>query len=133
MWRGKLKLKKKIECFDDLCRPNDSTEMVSLACSSLSGMASSTADEIYKRPVIIYNYPKELKPFYVRLNDDGKTVAAFDLIVPKYEWYLDLRRHGTVKNSGFSFVFDLLVLYATGLNDVRDVVPFSRSFGKAYN
>ncbi|KAK1353090.1 Asparagine--tRNA ligase, cytoplasmic 2 [Heracleum sosnowskyi] len=121
------------------------------------------ADEIYKRPVIIYNYPKELKPFYVRLNDDGKTVAAFDLIVPKagtlirgsqneerldmldsrikelnlpknqYEWYLDLRRHGTAKNSGFSLVFDLLVLYATGLNDVRDVVPFPRSFGKAYN
>ncbi|KAL8106547.1 hypothetical protein AgCh_023347 [Apium graveolens] len=121
------------------------------------------ADEIYKRPVIIYNYPKELKPFYVRLNDDGKTVAAFDLIVPKagtlirgsqneerldmlesrinelnlpkhqYEWYLDLRRHGTAKNSGFSLVFDLLVLYATGLNDVRDVVPFPRNFGKACN
>ncbi|WOG85995.1 hypothetical protein DCAR_0105189 [Daucus carota subsp. sativus] len=121
------------------------------------------ADEIYKRPVIIYNYPKEHKPFYVRVNDDGKTAAAFDLIVPKvgtlirgsqneerfnmlesrikelnlpknqYEWYLDLRRHGTARTSGFSLVFDLLVLQATGLNDVRDVIPFPRSFGKACN
>ncbi|KAL8102468.1 hypothetical protein AgCh_027095 [Apium graveolens] len=82
--------------------PNDSTEMVSLACSSLSGMASYRINEL--------NLPKH-----------------------QYEWYLDLHRHGTVKNSGFSFVFDLLVLYATGLNDVRDVVPFSRSIGKAYN
>ncbi|KAL8099949.1 hypothetical protein AgCh_032272 [Apium graveolens] len=121
------------------------------------------ADEIYKRPVIIYTYPKDLKPFNVRLNDDGKTVAAFDLIVPKagtlirgsqteerfnmldsrikelsllkdqYWWYMDLRRHGTAKNSGFSLMFDLLVLNATGLNDVRDVIPFPRSFGKACN
>ncbi|KAA8543561.1 hypothetical protein F0562_021693 [Nyssa sinensis] len=124
---------------------------------------SYLADEIYKRPVIIYNYPKGLKPFYVRLNDDGKTVAAFDVIVPKvgtlirgsqseerlnmlstrieelglpkeqYEWYLDLRRHGTVKHSGFSLVFDSLVCYATGLTDVRDVSPFPRSCGKANN
>ncbi|KAA8550553.1 hypothetical protein F0562_002237 [Nyssa sinensis] len=124
---------------------------------------SYLADEIYKTPVIIYNYPKELKPFYVRLNIDGKTVAAFDVIVPKvgtlvrgsqneerfnmlsarikelglpkkqYEWYLDLRRHGTVKHSGFSLVFDALVLYATGLTDVRDVIPFPRSCGKADN
>ncbi|KAM7527479.1 hypothetical protein LguiB_030889 [Lonicera macranthoides] len=126
------------------------------ACSYL-------VDEIYKRPVIIYNYPKELKPFYVRLNDDGKTVAAFDLVVPKvgtlirgsqneerldtlttrikelgleneqYQWYLDLRRHGSVKNSGFRLVFDLMVLYTTGLNDVRDVAPFPRSCGKAFD
>uniref|UniRef100_A0A5B7BRA9 asparagine--tRNA ligase n=1 Tax=Davidia involucrata TaxID=16924 RepID=A0A5B7BRA9_DAVIN len=124
---------------------------------------SYLADEIYKRPVIIYNYPKELKPFYVRLNDDGKTVAAFDVIVPKagtlirgsqneerlnmlstrikelglpkeqYEWYLDLRRHGTVEHSGFSLVFDSLVLYATGLTDVRDVIPFPRRSGKSNN
>ncbi|CAK9140875.1 unnamed protein product [Ilex paraguariensis] len=124
---------------------------------------SYLTEEIYKRPVIIYNYPKELKPFYVRLNEDGKTVAAFDVFVPKagalirgsqneerlsmlstrikelglakeqYEWYLDLRRHGTVKHSGFSLVFDILVLYATGLKDVRDVIPFPRSIGKAIN
>ncbi|KAM1458235.1 hypothetical protein ACFX13_036172 [Malus domestica] len=122
---------------------------------------SYLADEIYKKPVIIYNYPKETKPFYVRLNDDGKTVAAFDMVVPKagrlfsgsqneeriniltarikelglaaqqYEWYLDLRRHGTVKHSGFNLEFDHIVLFATGLNDVRDVIPFPRSHGKA--
>uniref|UniRef100_A0A5B6ZBR0 asparagine--tRNA ligase n=1 Tax=Davidia involucrata TaxID=16924 RepID=A0A5B6ZBR0_DAVIN len=124
---------------------------------------SYLVDEIYKTPVIICNYPKELKPFYVRLNDDGKTVAAFDVIVPKvgtlirgsqneerfnmltarikelslpkeqYEWYVDLRRHGTVKHSGFSLVFDALVLFATGLTDIRDVIPFPRSCGKSYN
>ncbi|KAM2798714.1 hypothetical protein COP2_003884 [Malus domestica] len=122
---------------------------------------SCLADEIYKKPVIVYNYPKETKPFYVRLNDDGKTVAAFDMVVPKagrlisgsqneerinilttrikelglaaqqYEWYLDLRRHGTVKHSGFNLEFDHMVLFATGLNDVRDVIPFPRSRGKA--
>lgn len=124
---------------------------------------SYLADEIYKRPVIVYNYPKAVKPFYVRLNDDGHTVAAFDMVVPKggtvitgsqneeridmlntrikelglpreqYEWYLDLRRHGTVKHSGFSFGFDLMVLFTTGLTDVRDAIPFPRSLGKAYN
>ncbi|KAG8387317.1 hypothetical protein BUALT_Bualt02G0008700 [Buddleja alternifolia] len=124
---------------------------------------SYLTEEIYKKPLIIYDHPKDLKPFYVRLNDDGKTVAAFDVILPKvgtlirgsqseerfnmlsarikelglekkqYEWYLDLRKHGAVKCSGFSFLFDPLVLYATGLNDVRDAVPFPRSFGKANN
>lgn len=124
---------------------------------------SYLADEIYKKPVIIYNYPKALKPFYVRLNDDGNTVAAFDMALPKvgvlitgsqneerinminarikefnlpkdqYEWYLDLRRHGAVKNSGFSLSSDLMVLLTTGLTDVRDAIPFPRSYGKAIN
>ncbi|XWS47160.1 hypothetical protein CRYUN_Cryun14cG0129600 [Craigia yunnanensis] len=124
---------------------------------------SYLADEHYRRPVIIYDYPKAVKPFYVRLNDDGKTVAAFEMVVPKigkvitgsqneerfdmlttrikefdlsrdqYEWYLDLRRNGTVKHSGFSLGFDLMVLLATGLTDVRDAIPFPRSHGKANN
>ncbi|CAJ1949674.1 unnamed protein product [Sphenostylis stenocarpa] len=123
---------------------------------------SYLADVICKNPVIIYNYPKEAKPFYVRQNDDG-TVAAFDLVVPKlgtiisgsqneerlnmissridelglarekYEWYLDLRRNGTVNNSGFTLRFDLMVLFATGLGNVRDVIPFPRTYGKADN
>ncbi|MBA0605632.1 hypothetical protein Godav_018185, partial [Gossypium davidsonii] len=133
---------------------------------------SYLADDHYQRPVIIYDYPKAVKPFYVRSNEDGKTVAAFELVVPKvslnfikrepklyvqigtvitgsqneesfnvlntritefdlsidqYEWYLDLRRHGTVKHSGFSLRFDLMVLLTTGLIDVRDVIPFPRS------
>ncbi|KAI4356314.1 hypothetical protein L6164_000346 [Bauhinia variegata] len=124
---------------------------------------SYLADHIYNKPVIIYNYPKEVKPFYVRLNDDGKTVAAFDMVVPKvgtiisgsqseerlniissrikelglprekYEWYLDLRRHGTVKHSGFTLRFDLMVSYVTGLGNVRDVIPFPRSYHRANN
>ncbi|KAH6826958.1 hypothetical protein C2S53_013303 [Perilla frutescens var. hirtella] len=124
---------------------------------------SYLAEEIYKKPVIVYNHPKEIKPFNVRCNDDGKTSAAFDVILPKvgtlirgsqseerlnmlsarikelglekkqYEWYLDLRRHGAVKCSGFSFMFDPFILYATGLNDVRDAAPFPRSFGQANN
>ncbi|CAH9074578.1 unnamed protein product [Cuscuta europaea] len=115
---------------------------------------SYLVDEIYKGPIFIYNHPKNLKPFNVRLNDDAKTVASFDIILPKvgilisgsqseerlktlstrmeevglpkqqYEWYLDLRRHGTVEHSGFSVMFDSFVLFATGLNDIRDVVPF---------
>ncbi|XVE78163.1 hypothetical protein DITRI_Ditri13aG0122000 [Diplodiscus trichospermus] len=124
---------------------------------------SYLADEHYRKPITIYDYPKAVKPFYVRLNDDGKTVAAFEMVVPKigkvitgsqseerfdmlntrikefdlsrdqYEWYLDLRRHGTVKHSGFSLGFDLMVLLTTGLTDVRDVIPFPRSHGKANN
>ncbi|XP_057451396.1 asparagine--tRNA ligase, cytoplasmic 2 [Lotus japonicus] len=123
---------------------------------------SYLADTIYKKPVMVYNYPKEAKPFYVHVNDDGM-VAAFDLVVPKvgtiisgsqneerlnmissritelglprekYEWYLDLRRNGTIKHSGFTLRFDLMVLFATGLSNVRDVIPFPRSYGKANN
>ncbi|KAL6967949.1 Viral polyprotein [Sarracenia purpurea var. burkii] len=153
------------EALDVLKHVNDnsSKEKIEWGVPLTEEHESYLADEIYKRPIIINNYPKELKPFYVRLNDDGKTVAAFDVIVPKagkliiasqseerfsvltarimelglakeqYEWYLDLRRHGTVIHSGFSFVFDRLVVYATGLNDVRDVIPFPRSHGKANN
>ncbi|KAJ8560749.1 hypothetical protein K7X08_022609 [Anisodus acutangulus] len=124
---------------------------------------SYLVDEIYKKPVIIYNHPKGLEPFYVRLNDDGKTVATFNVVLPKvgtvirgsqseerfnvlrsrmnelglqkqqHEWYLDLRRHGSAKTSGFSLMLEPLVLYATGLNDVKDVIPFPRSFRRANN
>ncbi|KAK9159760.1 hypothetical protein Syun_006101 [Stephania yunnanensis] len=113
--------------------------------------------QVYKKPVIIYNHPKEAKPFFVRLNDDGKTVAAFDVIIPRvgklvrgsqkeervdklnrrmeelglakeqYEWYFDLRRHGTVKHSGLTLEFDHMVLLATAQRDIRDVVAFPRS------
>ncbi|KAF3605258.1 hypothetical protein DY000_02051217 [Brassica cretica] len=125
---------------------------------------SYLTDEIYKGCVIIHSYPKEVKPFYTRLNDDKKTVAAFDLVVPKvgvvitgsqneerfeildariredglttrekYEWYLDLRRHGTVKHSGISLRMEHMLLFATGLPDIKDTVPFPRSWGKANN
>ncbi|CAH2054644.1 unnamed protein product [Thlaspi arvense] len=125
---------------------------------------SYLTDEIYKGPVIIHNYPREVKPFYTRLNGDKKTVAAFDLVVPKvgvvitgsqneerfevldarirelgittreqYDWYLDLRRHGTVKHSGISLKMEHMILFATGLPDIKDAIPFPRSWGKANN
>ncbi|XP_008792968.2 asparagine--tRNA ligase, cytoplasmic 2-like [Phoenix dactylifera] len=122
---------------------------------------SYLADKIYKRPVIIYEHPKEVKPFYMHVRDDGKTVSSFDIIAPKagvlvrgsqreeridmitkriqelglpqeqYDWYLDLRRHGTVKHSGFSLVFEKMVMFATGLDDIRDTIAFPRTHGSA--
>ncbi|CAL1414221.1 unnamed protein product [Linum trigynum] len=115
----------------------------------------------FQKPVIVYNYPKGTKAFYMRLNDDSKTVAAMDVLVPKvgeliggsqreeryevikerimemglplkpYEWYLDLRRFGTVKHSGFGLGFERMLLFATGIDNIRDVIPFPRFPGKA--
>ncbi|KAK9101122.1 hypothetical protein Scep_024552 [Stephania cephalantha] len=118
-------------------------------------------EEIFKKPVIVYNYPKGIKAFYMRLNDDMKTVAAMDVLVPKvgeliggsqreerldviqkriqemdlplepYEWYLDLRRYGTVKHCGFGLGFERMILFATGIDNIRDVIPFPRYPGRA--
>ncbi|EEF48129.1 aspartyl-tRNA synthetase, putative [Ricinus communis] len=116
---------------------------------------------LFKKPVIVYNYPKGIKAFYMRLNDDSKTVAAMDVLVPKvgeliggsqreerleviqqriaemglpvepYEWYLDLRRYGTVKHCGFGLGFERMILFATGIDNIRDVIPFPRYPGRA--
>ncbi|XP_057526246.1 asparagine--tRNA ligase, cytoplasmic 1-like [Amaranthus tricolor] len=116
---------------------------------------------LFKKPVIVYNYPKKIKAFYMRLNNDGKTVAAMDVLVPKvgelvggsqreerydvlcdritemglplepYEWYLDLRRYGSVTHCGFGLGFERLILFATGIDNIRDVIPFPRYPGKA--
>ena len=110
-----------------------------------------------KRPVILTDYPKEIKAFYMRRNDDGKTVAAMDVLVPRvgeiiggaqreertdvldqsmrdagldreaYWWYLDLRRYGTVPHAGFGLGFERAVQFATGLANIRDVIPFPRT------
>ncbi|KAI3948013.1 hypothetical protein MKW92_037768 [Papaver armeniacum] len=118
-------------------------------------------DVIFKKPVIVYNYPKGIKEFHMRINDDMETVAAMDVLVPKvgeligggqreerydvmekrilesgstldpYQWYLDLRRYGTVKHSGFGLGFERMVLFATGLDNIRDVIPFPRYPGRA--
>jgi asparaginyl-tRNA synthetase len=114
------------------------------------------AEEIFKKPVIVYNYPKDIKAFYMRLNDDNKTVAAMDVLVPKvgeliggsqreeridvmerrmgdvgidpseYEWYMDLRRYGSVVHSGFGLGFERLILFCTGMENIRDVIPYPR-------
>ncbi|KAL7240018.1 hypothetical protein ACSBR2_005810 [Camellia fascicularis] len=118
-------------------------------------------DVKFKSPVIVYNYPKGIKAFYMKVNADNKTVAAMDVLVPKvgeliggsqreeryeviqerilamglplepYEWYLDLRRYGTVKHCGFGLGFERMILFATGLDNIRDVIPFPRYPGRA--
>ncbi|ALO34849.1 asparaginyl- tRNA synthetase [Colwellia sp. MT41] len=115
------------------------------------------AEEHFNGPVILQNYPKDIKSFYMRLNDDGKTVAAMDILAPgigeiiggsqreerldvldsrleemgldiaDYGWYRDLRRYGTVPHAGFGLGFERLVAYATGMQNVRDVIPFPRT------
>ncbi len=118
-------------------------------------------DEIFKRPVVVLHYPKSIKPFYMRVNDDGKTVAAMDILFPgigeivggsqreerydvlvarmeelglerrEYEWYLDLRRYGTVPHAGFGLGFERIVQFATGMHNIREVIPFPRTPGSA--
>lgn len=115
------------------------------------------AEDYFKKPVIIINYPKNIKPFYMRLNDDGTTVAAMDVIVPgvgeiiggsqreerldvlesrmnemklskeDYWWYLDSRRFGSVPHSGFGLGFERLLMMLTGVTNIRDVIPFPRT------
>jgi asparaginyl-tRNA synthetase len=112
---------------------------------------------VYKKPVFVIDYPKEFKAFYMRQNDDGKTVAALDLLVPgigeiiggsqreerlekletrmkeaglepkDYAWYLDLRRYGGVPHAGFGLGFERLIMYLTGMENIRDVIPFPRT------
>ncbi len=119
------------------------------------------AEKHFGRPVFVTDYPKEIKSFYMRQNDDGRTVAATDLLVPgigelvgasqreeRYDvlrarmreldmseedmyWYLDLRRFGTTVHSGFGIGFDRLVMYLTGISNIRDVLPFPRTTGVA--
>lgn len=116
-------------------------------------------EEVVNGPLTVYNYPKEIKPFYMRANDDGKTVTAMDVLVPgvgeiiggsqreerydvlkanmeahdlsleNYGWYLDLRKYGTVPHAGFGAGFERLLMYVTGMQNIRDVIPFARTPG----
>ncbi|MEG0388229.1 MAG: asparagine--tRNA ligase, partial [Niameybacter sp.] len=118
-------------------------------------------EEHFKKPVFVINYPKEIKAFYMKLNEDGKTVAAMDLLVPgigeliggsqreedldvllarmaelglneeDYWWYLDLRRFGGTRHAGFGLGFERLIMYLTGMTNIRDVIPFPRTTGSA--
>ena len=117
------------------------------------------AEKEFKRPVFVTDYPKEIKAFYMKLNDDGKTVAAMDCLVPGigeiiggsqreedldklekrmdelgldkegYQFYLDLRRYGSVRHAGFGLGFERCVMYLTGMGNIRDVLPFPRTVG----
>ena len=118
-------------------------------------------EQVFKRPVFVTDYPKDIKAFYMRLNDDGKTVAAMDLLVPgigeiiggsqreerydilvdrirelgmreeDYSWYLDLRKYGGCKHAGFGLGFERAIMYLTGISNIRDVIPFPRTVGNA--
>ncbi|MFZ5969254.1 MAG: asparagine--tRNA ligase [Bacillota bacterium] len=118
-------------------------------------------EKVYEKPVFVVNYPKEIKAFYMRLNDDDKTVAAMDLLVPgvgeiiggsqreerldvlearmkacglnldDYWWYLDLRKYGGTKHAGYGLGFERLIMYITGISNIRDVVPFPRTVKNA--
>ena len=118
-------------------------------------------EKVYKKPIFVIDYPKEIKSFYMRLNDDGKTVAAMDLLVPgvgeiiggsqreerldvlqermaelgleekDYWWYLNLRRYGGTKHAGYGLGFERIVMYLTGVSNIRDVIPYPRTVGNA--
>lgn len=114
-------------------------------------------EEVFKKPIFVIDYPKDIKAFYMRLNDDGKTVAACDMLVPgvgeiiggsqreermdvltrrmeelgmggsSYDWYLDLRKYGGVKHAGYGLGFERMIMYLTGMSNIRDVIPFPRT------
>jgi len=118
-------------------------------------------EQVFKKPVFVTDYPKEIKAFYMRINDDNKTVAAMDLLVPGvgeiiggsqreerldvlekkmdemrldkegYWWYLDTRKYGGVKHAGYGLGFERMIMYITGMSNIRDVVPFPRTVKSA--
>jgi asparaginyl-tRNA synthetase len=118
-------------------------------------------EDHFKSPVTVFNYPREIKPFYMRLNDDGKTVRAMDVLVPgigeviggaqreerleplvenmkqhnlkpeDYWWYIDLRKYGSVPHAGFGLGFERLLMFLSGVSNIRDVIPFARTPGNA--
>ncbi|UZP66470.1 asparagine--tRNA ligase [Desulfovibrio mangrovi] len=130
---------------------------VSWGCDLQTEHERYLAEEHFRKPVIVRDYPKEIKAFYMRLNDDGKTVAAMDVLVPRigeliggsqreerldvlesrireigqniddYWWYLDTRRFGTVPHAGFGMGFERLLMMLTGITNIRDVIPFPRT------
>ena len=130
---------------------------VSWGCDLQTEHERFLTEEIYKRPLFVTDYPKEIKAFYMKLNDDNKTVAAMDCLVPgigeiiggsqredsyeklsarmqelglkeeDYDFYLDLRKYGSVRHSGFGLGFERCVMYLTGMSNIRDVIPFPRT------
>ena len=146
------------EAIDILSKHNDKFDYkVSWGCDLQSEHERYLTEQIYKRPVFVTDYPKEIKAFYMKLNDDGKTVAAVDCLVPgigeiiggsqreddydkllarinelglsedDYKFYLDLRKYGSARHAGFGLGFERCVMYLTGMGNIRDVIPFPRT------
>ena len=146
------------EAIDILSKHNDKFDYkVSWGCDLQTEHERYLTEQIYKRPVFVTDYPKEIKAFYMKLNDDGKTVAAVDCPVPgigeiiggsqreddydkllarinelglsedDYKFYLDLRKYGSARHAGFGLGFERCVMYLTGMGNIRDVIPFPRT------
>jgi asparaginyl-tRNA synthetase len=134
---------------------------VTWGCDLQSEHERYLTEDVFKKPVIVTDYPKEIKAFYMRLNDDGRTVRAMDVLAPRigeiiggsqreerydvlvdriraqgldeedYAWYLDLRRYGSVPHAGFGLGLERMMMYVTGMKNIRDVIPFPRTPGSA--
>lgn len=146
------------EAIEILEKNNDRFDYkVSWGCDLQTEHERFLTEEVYKRPVFVTDYPKDIKAFYMKLNEDGKTVAAVDCLVPgigeiiggsqreddlallekrmdemglkkeDYDFYLDLRRYGSVRHAGFGLGFERCVMYLTGIGNIRDVLPFPRT------
>ncbi|MBE5895113.1 MAG: asparagine--tRNA ligase [Lachnospiraceae bacterium] len=146
------------EAIEILEKNNDNFEYkVSWGCDLQTEHERYLTEEVFKRPVFVTDYPKEIKAFYMKLNEDGKTVAAMDCLVPgigeiiggsqreddfaklsarmeelglkpeDYDFYLDLRKYGSTRHAGFGLGFERCVMYLTGMGNIRDVVPFPRT------
>ena len=148
------------EAVEQLMQHNDQFEnKVEWGCDLQTEHERYLTEKLYKKPVFVTDYPKDIKAFYMKLNEDGKTVAAVDCLVPgvgeimggsqreddydkllrrmeemhldpkAYEFYLDLRKYGSVRHSGFGLGFERAVMYLTGMQNIRDVIPFPRTTG----
>ena len=134
---------------------------VSWGCDLQTEHERYLTEKVYNAPVFVTDYPKEIKAFYMRLNDDNKTVAAMDLLVPgvgeiiggsqreerldvllermaecgleekDYWWYVNLRRYGSTKHAGYGLGFERIIMYLTGVSNIRDVIPYPRTTGSA--
>ena len=150
------------EAVEILEKNNDKFDYkVSWGCDLQTEHERYLTEQVYKKPVFVTDYPKEIKAFYMRLNDDGRTVAAADCLVPgigeiiggsqreerldllesrikelgmkpeDYWWYLDLRRYGGTKHAGYGLGFERMIMYLTGVSNIRDVLPYPRTVGNA--
>ena len=132
---------------------------VSWGCDLQTEHERYLTEQIYKRPLFVTDYPKEIKAFYMKMNEDGKTVAAMDCLVPgigeiiggsqreddfeklenrikelgmradDYKYYMDLRKYGSTRHAGFGLGFERCVMYLTGMSNIRDVLPYPRTVG----
>ena len=148
------------EAIEILEKNNDNFDYkVSWGCDLQTEHERYLTEQVFKKPVFVTDYPKDIKAFYMKMNEDNKTVAAMDLLVPgigeiiggsqreddydklykrmeelklnpeDYDFYLDLRKYGSARHAGFGLGFERCVMYLTGIGNIRDVVPFPRTVG----